>query len=94
MDQTLAYHLKDKLTDMATNTDEPGKILNLDTRSDVAGVQHKRPDYNQHLQELIQLTKVRYDDMCFEAKLFPHLFPFATGGWTEDSLLKQGGPQT
>ena len=89
-DLTLAYHLKDELTGIVMNTDEPGKIPNLDPRSDVAGVQHPRPDYDQHLQELIQLTKVRYNDMCLEAKLFPHLFPFATGGWTEDSPLKQG----
>ena len=89
-DLTLAYHLKDELTGIVMSTDEPGDIPNLDPRSDVAGVQHPRPDYNKHLQELIELTKVRYNDMYLEAKIFPHLFPFATGGWTEDSPLKQG----
>eukprot|EP00112_Aurelia_sp_Birch-Aquarium-sp1_P021169 Seg5623.2 transcript_id=Seg5623.2/GoldUCD/mRNA.D3Y31 product="hypothetical protein" protein_id=Seg5623.2/GoldUCD/D3Y31 len=89
-DLTLAHHLKDEHTGIVMNTDESGKIPKLDPRSDVAGVQHPRPDYDQHLHELIELTKVRYNDMCLEAKIFPHLFPFATGGWTDESPLKQG----
>ena len=34
--------------------------------------------------------RVSYSDPYLEAKLWPHLIPFANGGWFQGSLLKTG----
>ena len=45
---------------------------------------------NKSLKELKQLTHVSYQDPYLEPKLWPHLFPFGTGGWSQDTCLKAG----
>ena len=76
------------------NTDEPAKIPNLDPRSDVAGVQHPRPDIEQLLQELIQLENFAIMT-CVLKQSFPPFVPICHR-WMDrgQSSQTKGVPQT
>ena len=88
---SLAEHLHDEENGLVVSFNEQDDIQQLDQRIDHAGVQHPRSqDDNESVRNLKDLTRVSYSDPLLEAKLWPHLFPYATGCWDAESLLKAG----
>ena len=89
---TVQTHLRDEHNGLVTKLDDSGILPSLNPILDSAGVQHPLTIHNLNttLHELKNLTRVSYADPYLEAKLWPHLFPFGTGGWYDNSLLKAG----
>eukprot|EP00112_Aurelia_sp_Birch-Aquarium-sp1_P026726 Seg968.10 transcript_id=Seg968.10/GoldUCD/mRNA.D3Y31 product="hypothetical protein" protein_id=Seg968.10/GoldUCD/D3Y31 len=90
-DTSLTEHLHDEESGLVVSFNEPDDIQQLDQRKDHAGVQHPRSqDNSDSVRDLKDLTRVSYSDPLLEAKLWPHLFPYATGCWDAESPLKAG----
>ena len=88
---TIETHLRDEDNGIVTNLDDSGIPPCLNATIDVAGVQHPNINsLNTSLHTLQQWTRISYNDPYLEAKVWPHLFPFGTGGWFPGSLLKTG----
>ncbi|XP_065058005.1 uncharacterized protein LOC135685854 isoform X1 [Rhopilema esculentum] len=89
--KTVDSHMHDESSGIVTNLDDCGIPNFLNEGADQAGIQHPiAAQMNKSLHELKQLTRVNYSDPKLEAKLWPHLFPFGIGGWSQDTCMKAG----
>eukprot|EP00795_Rhopilema_esculentum_P010071 gene10071-18717_t len=89
--KTVDSHMHIKSSGIVTNLDDCGIPNFLNERADQAGIQHPiAAQMNKSLHNRKQLTRVNYSDPKLEAKLWPHLFPFGIGGWSQDTCVKAG----
>ncbi|XP_065054148.1 uncharacterized protein LOC135682959 isoform X4 [Rhopilema esculentum] len=89
--KTVDSHMHDESSGIVTNLDDCGIPNFLNEGADQAGIQHPiAARMNKSLHELKQLTRVNYKDPKLEPKLWPHLFPFGIGGWSQDTCMKAG----
>ncbi len=85
---SLEQQLKGESIGLLMDVNQPEDIPKLDPQVDEIGFQHPIGKLEQSLKDLRDTTRITFNEPDLEAKLWPHLFPFANGGWSPDGDLK------